>query len=714
MDVIINGSKFGWKGPFFVASDFEGKTFSPFICDMRTLNSIENAIGKSTYALSMTDVGCAYGKYVVVYDQLRDGTGFVSFWIHLPAKKKISGKNALELLDTLCGKYCASYITQDYSLEGTIKEDWTFVNDITAAYESKISTFSEYVEFKRGTESPAFLYYKDEAELEKYFDDPYNEAYSKYSQVLFIDASYKDRTDSPLMALKHQDKNLTGQIEIGNPQFLLSYSETTKDGVKIDVLVNGGRPHNKSMRKRDNLTITYSKIHHETKRESGKLSEMRAYVDINEGAGIVAIKEISLTKKESNVKIKVTDKKGKLIIGADIKVKCGNNEKAVNDNNEVMFAGDEIGLKWTATVTKADMKTDKDFSPAQTDFVEVKLMRKKKIAVTFQDAADNSPIKNFSLNKGGYKVDIDELEFIDDEIDSLQTFSVSHPNYQAEIFKFRPSEVTDSVYVKTLEKVVKLKDGPYRLKIDPRKGQKLRSGDTLPHQVFVDPRGNRNFDCKARFGYVFDGWDGPVKLAAGMSFEARFKERWWHRRSSVIALFSVCILTVGLLFIFTDKGEQIKQPVKPSGTSSKSQKKTDSNIDSHAAAPKTDSLPPNDTGSKSVPAGRQPQPAVTNKIATTETQNVPAAKKQLSSSNNLDDKFFDLAKNPDAKYGNFKDLLKEYEKSNPEEPSGRIMQVLKEITENKSVFKSKWESKPAERKRSINSINDVLVLLNSE
>jgi hypothetical protein len=702
MDIIINGTKKGWRNnpPFYVSANVNNALVSDIESqDMRMDGN--TAIGSSAYSVLTTSSGYGLCKYLIVSDKLRGARGYVVFWIHLPAKEKISGKDAVELLDSLCGKYCAVYITSDYSLEGTIKEDWAFVDYITAEYKIKISTFSEHLEFNRGTELPAFVYYKDEAELEKYFDDPYNEAYSKFSQVLFIDALYKDRTDSPLLALKHQEKDLTGLIETGNPQFLLSYLETTKDGVKIDVLVNGSRPYGKSMRKRDILKIDYSKLYHESKSITGNLSSIQDYVGVNDAAKIVTIKEVSLIKKERIIKINITDLKGKTIKGADVRVRRGNNEKIVTDNNEVKFAGDEIGLRWTVAVIKADMKTEKEFSPAETDFVEIKLNRQKKVAVIFQDAADKSTIRNCSLKKGGYRVDCDELEFIDDEIDSFQTFSVSHPNYQSDTFRFRPSEVAEGTFVQLLEMVVKLKDGPYRLKIDPRRGSKLRSGDTLPHQIFVDPRGNRNYDCKARFGYVFDGWDGPIKRAAEMSFEARFTERWWHKKGFVVTLFAIAVITAGVLSFMGRESDQRKTNEKDEPYTAPRPPRTKTAATPVAPPSTTDSSQNNDSDN-SVTTGsemHEEPAAATEKV--TETKEKLITEKKLkkekgAKSTNLEDRYWVLFGDPNASYQEFSKLCHEFQAQ--EGGDERKLNVLKKITKNKVKFDELWGSIPKEHR----------------
>jgi hypothetical protein len=143
-----------------------------------------------------------------------------------------------------------------------VKEDWSFVDTLTATYKARLQTISadDVETIQQGTGEAAFVYYSTEEELLKYFNAPYQEEYKQFRQIFFVKSDLESKPENPLNALRHnQSGNLTGQIDLDDRQYKLVFNEDAKGGVRISVNVNGKKCHPKGkIRKKNELEIIYT------------------------------------------------------------------------------------------------------------------------------------------------------------------------------------------------------------------------------------------------------------------------------------------------------------------------------------------------------------------------------------------------------------------------------------------------------------------------
>ncbi|GHT20136.1 hypothetical protein AGMMS4957_06130 [Bacteroidia bacterium] len=169
----------------------------------------------------------------------------------------MSGLKVKELLDKMLSKYCAEYAPTNNL--ANVKENWSpfEVEGALATYDAQTTTIG-FQSFTRGVSDAAFIYYNN---IERYLDDPFWRAYKKYTQVFFVSSSLKDSPKNPLAALRHNPmEDLTGTIDLNNPEYMLVSGIPTNSNITADVRVNGvvQIPGN-TVGKKGRFEITYKK-----------------------------------------------------------------------------------------------------------------------------------------------------------------------------------------------------------------------------------------------------------------------------------------------------------------------------------------------------------------------------------------------------------------------------------------------------------------------
>jgi GNAT superfamily N-acetyltransferase len=234
MKIFVQARKDGYNTLYPKPTPNEFRQFASDI--IRIQNEPENILGKCVYSIAFGNDGHIFTKYIIVEEIQRAGLGNVGFSIFIPTEFKLSGDNIKKILDELIKSYCEEYCN-DFNL-GNVQEDWMLFASIANSYDSKlVSVSSEDNETKQsGNLDPAFIYFTSDIELQKYFDQPFQEEFIPYRQIYFISNEFKVKPnpENPLYVLKNSGVDLTRQIDLDNPSYKLKEFHGT--GVANDLM----------------------------------------------------------------------------------------------------------------------------------------------------------------------------------------------------------------------------------------------------------------------------------------------------------------------------------------------------------------------------------------------------------------------------------------------------------------------------------------------
>jgi hypothetical protein len=142
---------------------------------------------------------------------------------------------------------------------------------------------------------------------------------------------------------------LTGKIDLENQKYKLIYNQQARDGVKIEVKVNGSlRYSNSKIKRKEDLQIIWSKQFCDTKVKSGKWYEIGSdFLEINDFEKTITIKEIEIHPITYSLSIQTKDRSSSPITDAEITLKINNylpQERPVI-NNSIQITEEEIQSK---------------------------------------------------------------------------------------------------------------------------------------------------------------------------------------------------------------------------------------------------------------------------------------------------------------------------------------------------------------------------------
>lgn len=450
MDIVVHGTKGGRK------------TFTPKkiggLLDISADASEPSAMGKEAYAVRFVENNVIFSKYKIVRDVRGDKrTGFLGFSLFLQNNEKLSGSDIITLLNRVSKEYCQTYIPENDNNLKDIREDWTFLTRIEEEYRPKIKSLSsdDIETLQSGAKDDAFIFFKDDTELQKYFDVPYQEEYSPYRQILFVKEDLKKKPENPLNALRHSENNLTGRIDLENPKYKLIYNQTAKGGVKIEVKVNGAFRHSKSkIRRKDELEISWSKPYYETVIKRGRWSDIEnGFLDANDSLQTVSIKEIELSPRTKTITFQIKNRNG--FPESDAEITCKSHYQPTPkpiSNNQAEFTAEELGEKWRVSAKKGENLKSKEqsFIPENvSNSVEITLNEYKKVKFVVTDAESGNNIYNFKVWIQG-KVDtkeISEFEFIGEDFDKTWNITFEKDGYSRSAAKqYNPKNGKNIVY----------------------------------------------------------------------------------------------------------------------------------------------------------------------------------------------------------------------------------------------------------------------------
>ncbi len=556
MKLFIQGRKDGYKVLFPKPTPSE---FFQFAGDLRPDGNNNQLLGKSFYTLAFAPGGHIFTKQLIIQDVQRQGLGNIGFSLFIPAQKKMPGEQVIALLDELVKSYTLNYCP-DYYLD-FVQEDWVIFENIVSKYHVYLkNNFQEELEnHPQGTEDPAYLYYSDILELQRFFDAPAQEEYAKFKQVFFIDKSLESQSNNPLKAIRHNSNgNLTGKIDLNNQSYRLIYATLSQGGVRLEVKVNGMPLLNKNQIKhKDHLEITWSKAYHESTIIKGSCLDIGSpYLLINEESRTITIKDIALNERTFKFHVKAVDKFSRPILDAELVAYSQNNKREMTlVNNSIILREEELNENYYVIGKKGNLESEPKALAKMGAYEEITLtlLETVKLIIKPLDNRDGSyvPDAKITFVDKTNSPSGNSAEFRGDELNKNWQIIIAHPEYRTKTITYCPAKDPN-------EKVVQLEKLPlsektsltqperkfYWLEIDQKKGKKSWKGKPL------DLTGKEfqqdEIRCDAKYGYKFSKWEKVETKGQQDIYEAIFQELWYRKVPKVVWGILPVIIAAGI------------------------------------------------------------------------------------------------------------------------------------------------------------------------
>jgi hypothetical protein len=560
--LFIQGRKDGYRVLYPKPTPTE---FFQFAGDLRPDGNNNQLLGKSFYSLAFAPGGHIFTKQLIIQDVQRQGLGNIGFSLFIPAQKKMPGEQAIELLDELVKTYYLNYCP-DYYLD-FVQEDWAIFENIVSKYHVYLKNkFQEDLEnHAQGADDPAYLYYSDVLELQRFFDAPAQEEYAQFKQVFFIDKSLESQSNNPLKAIRHNSNgNLTGKIDLNNQSYRLIYTTLSQGGVRLEVKVNGMPLLNKNQIKRkDHLEITWSKAYHESSIIKGTSVDIGPpYLLINEDSKTITIKDIALNERTFKFHVKAVDKFSRPINDAELVAYSQNNKRERPlVNNSIILKEEELNENYYVIGRKGNLESEPKALAKMGAIEEITLTLLETVKLTIKplDSRNGNYVPdakitfvNMTNSTSGYSA-----EFRGDEVNKNWQIIIAHPEYRTKTITYSPATDTN-------EKVVQLEKLPstevpsqpqhdrksYRLVIDPKKGKETWKGDQidLTGREFQQDK----IRCDAKYGYKFSNWEKVETKGQLEIYEAIFDDLWYRKIPKPVLVIIPVFITVGISYSLKD------------------------------------------------------------------------------------------------------------------------------------------------------------------
>lgn len=435
MNIFIQGRKDGYNVLYPKPTPTE---FFQFASDIQRIDApnLSHYYGKSFYSIAFNGSGCIFSKFIIGYDVQRSNLGNIGISVFVPSAQKLAGVDVRTLLDELANTYCTNYC-HDFYINNSKQEDWLLFTSAANNFDAKLCDVpSDDVEYyQQGAKDAAFVLYESDAELQKYFDVPYQEEYRDFKQILFLENNSQDL----LNVVKYDtNANLTGKIDLENPYYKLrEYHSSGKNGVSIEIRANGKLRSNKDkIYRKDNVTIKYSKNYFIDICETGKLIDenITKYLIIDENAGKIDVKkDIELKPVEKTINIKITDRKGNPVNDAEITYKSGYQQEQTTTSNTITFNGEELKERWTISAKQNDNLYSKEVTITpenQIEDVTLVLEEHRKVKILANDKENGDIIYGFKVHVTGaniYEV-VNEIDFVGEDIEKTWNIQVEKRN----------------------------------------------------------------------------------------------------------------------------------------------------------------------------------------------------------------------------------------------------------------------------------------------
>jgi len=554
MKIVIHGT----NGGYHIFTTEKEK-----MLDARPDSNKVGSIGQQAYSINYTENSIVFSKYKIIRDVVGDKrTGNVAFSIVIPHTKKLSGIDVLTILDKLSNYFCSKHIVND-NLDN-FREDWVWVSEIKNEYENNLKYNDDLL--IGGSADPAFLFYDSNELLEKYFDLPYQEEYSAYKQIFFVEKTLEGKPENPLNALRHDpNANLTGKIDLENPKYKLIYNQQARGGVKIEVKVNGSLRYSKNkIKRKEDLQIIWSKQFCETKVKNGKWHEIGSdFLEINDIEKTITVKEIEIHPITYTLLIQTKDRFSNPITDAEITLIIGNYPRGRNAiNNTIQITEEELQNKCYIIAKKDNLISPQREIKLEDTKGSISLILSEHKKINFNVKDENGLVNNYNIQISNKEVQPKEgnVEFIGEEIEKTWQISVSHRDYETERFNYCPAKDENPKYV-ILKKRTFGSQGQspnrkkYYIKIDEKKGKRSYKGSSINEYEYEYPQ----FKCDSKYGYKFERWkcfeNKPYDNYDGY-YEAIFKGLWYRKVPKLAWIFMIVVFmasTVSFIVYLTGK-----------------------------------------------------------------------------------------------------------------------------------------------------------------
>lgn len=448
MDIVIHGTKGGRK--IFTTKKLSG------LLDVTADSAKSTTIGQEAYAIRHVNNSIIFSKYKIIRDVRGDKrTGFVAFSLFMSNDKELLGSDIISLLDRVSEEYCQRYIIDNNLNE--VNEAWGFLDRISSEYKSKIRTvsFDDIEKLDSGSKDDAFIYYKNNGELKSYFDEPFQDEFGGYRQVLFVSEELKGKPENSLNALRHSDDNLTGIVDLENIKYKLLFNSPAKGGVTINVKVNGEIRSNKNkIRREDELEITWENSYYKNEIQRGKLYEFSSeFIIVDDIERTVSINEIELREEEKNINLEIKHRKEGAVYDAEIYIKSNYQSERRIYGNRITLKGNELGQRWEVWANKGDnMFTDKrpiDIEKDCSSAIKLILKERKIVKIVAIDEGSENTIDDFKVWVQGDGIKrISEIVFEDDDLDKTWRICIekSDDYDKSDVKTYCPAKGENTIY----------------------------------------------------------------------------------------------------------------------------------------------------------------------------------------------------------------------------------------------------------------------------
>lgn len=507
MEIVVHGNNDGYEKLY---STKEGIGYI-VLNDIRKVARNDKQLGHSAFTLAFVENGYIISKYKVVKDALRNNTkGFIAFSLFFPSNRELDGGSIILLLNEISAIYSDKYISGNRMNRGEgqpINEDYSFVLEIMSKYSDHEKLFNEKKLSSTNNGKYAYIYYPFEykdtdsnvciANLEELLDAPFQDEYTNYEQIIFIDKKYEGTEECPLYN-PIPEYNLTGKIDINNPIYTLNISPNAK------VKVNGFSIQScNKIRLKDDLEILFSKRYFKDKKVEGELRNIDpTYLNIDKVNKIVTIRDIQLEPITHRFTIETKDINGKPLSGVNLMVTNKDGEKKLT-SSPIIRTEEQLKDQWYVEGKKGNMisepvrisigKESIMLTLIETRIVNYKVYRGTVGADLFLD-------NEFSIKVTDVKKPPNDgkITFVRKEIDKRHTITVTANGYETESFEYIPGKDHSNDIHLALIKIksynIDIGDHGVKTSLCPELSQHSKGGD-IPSRAI-----------KPQKGYVFTGW----------------------------------------------------------------------------------------------------------------------------------------------------------------------------------------------------------------
>ena len=524
----------------------------------------DNSLGQSVYTIAFTTNDSVYTKYMIVKDSQRSNAlGFIAFSLLINNNKTLKGEEIINLLDELSKNYTDNYIKNNYLNLGEknlIKEEWNFVGDILSKHKEQDKT-QKNEELHSGTKDGAIVYYKDEVNLKEYFGKPFQEEYSDYKQVFFVNEDFKENPKNPLNVLSNSGEELK-DIDLKNEYYYLNNYDRSRG---ITIIANGKNrtdgKNNNSIRAKWQVEINYSKDERcfwpiQAKGTlSNPDSEIYKYLELNKNNNQINIKYDAFNNPEPKIKtitIEIKDRKGNFIDDAEIQIETKPWEKISGHRYECTFSGEDLIKTFHISIKKGDYSGKIEIMP-ENQIENIVLVIQEHINVTFLVKDDKGLVFDYNIQIRNQQGDLfstsKEPKFIGEDIDKSYEITILSNKYERKSFPYCPARDENPQHIKlTIKQLIEYpNDKGFELVINDKFGKRSFNNKKILEYAKNKPE----FGCDPKFGYKFIEWKKQEQSSNDYDghYEAVFKKSWYNNKWSWIGSIALLVI-VAFTLIF--------------------------------------------------------------------------------------------------------------------------------------------------------------------